>query len=278
MMDLNFMPRRLIAAILVSVIGIAVLGVAVVLVQRVRSRHEIGPGAQVNTLAAALVQYSFGGCPPTMACSIVPRIAARVLFEVTSSNTVITERDSIIVTAKVRYEVDSPFKPANDKGEDPILAKFAVQLSGAGLLVEPSGPVKLTTNGVAHWSIKPTSIGAFTLVLTPTLPSDTDILERFGPAVEREYKREKTPNDLLSRLPQQEHHPKPWISLIEADPVRVTVKPSSYRIAEFVVPAFTGFMGSLLTLPGLIAFRESRRRQQRGDSRIVVTADIPKER
>jgi hypothetical protein len=79
--------------------------------------------------------------------------------------------------------------------------------------------------------------------------------------------------------------PKPWISLKgdgdlfsgdDKTTVRIKVAPSSYKFAEFITPAITGFLGSLLTLPGLLAFREARRRRSQENSRIVVAGDIPK--
>lgn len=71
----------------------------------------------------------------------------------------------------------------------------------------------------------------------------------------------------------QNYRPDVWVRAI--DPVKVIVKGTVIYYAEKASPFAGAFFGSLLTLPGIFAFKESRERKRKERLRIEIASELP---
>jgi len=113
--------------------------------------------------------------------------------------------------------------------------EIAFLLSLAGAKIEPAGENPVSENGRARWSVKPEGPGLLRGFVKPAFPRSSG--DHYG-----EYRVEYSAADYI--------------------PVNVTVTEPIMTTKSFLSGAVT-FFGTLLTLPGILAFLEEQRKKRK---------------
>lgn len=132
---------------------------------------------------------------------------------------------------------------------------IAFVLSIAGAKIEPKGKNPVSKNGRTMWSVKPEGPGLLRGFIKPVFPKATG-------GHSGEYRVEFSTTDHI--------------------PIEV-ISEESIITKKFVVSGFVTFFGSLLTLPGILAFLDGQRKrreeidakQQEERPRIILSGGIP---
>jgi hypothetical protein len=156
------------------------------------------------------------------------------------------------------------------------------QIAAAGLHVEPDrqwlrASLTKTKNGhqiaVVRWSAKADVVGQFILVVNAR--STEDGIRRYRESVKRFLEDEKMhPNLAFGNL--SDTHPDQSPEQIRAvEPITVNVKATVGYFFEKALPFLAAFLGSLLTLPGMFAYKESRDKKLTERLRVQIASEIP---
>jgi hypothetical protein len=159
-------------------------------------------------------------------CDLVQRIVPIALFIHVEAPKVIYTGGSYSVIASVTIQTKTPLS-------SPSKLVPQLQLSGAGVEIVPKDWLSLSPDKPAKWSVAGTEPGEYSLVMNfkPTSPTD--------------------PNDSGTKL-----------VFSPSSDISLTVE---RRWRDWVAqgwPIFAAFMGSLLTLPGILAFLKDRKNEK----------------
>jgi hypothetical protein len=86
-------------------------------------------------------------------------------------------------------------------------------------------------------------------------------LRRIEDLIQRSHKAQSSTYDLLERV----------------DPIRLHVRPTWQYVAIETAPYIGGLFGSLLTVPGILAFKDASDRKRKERLRIEIAGGIPKD-
>lgn len=148
-------------------------------------------------------------------------------------------------SARVTAEVDS-YEQANGFLVHGIPVDISLSLSGAGLDIAPSDWVVLSRpdrwrQPLASWSIRAKESGRYQIVVRSKIEPSSDLSKGFNPAS----------TEVLPEVTLKPH------AYFELD-----AKPKWTYFAALGWSGFATFMGSLLTLPGIMSFLKERKERR----------------
>jgi hypothetical protein len=163
--------------------------------------------------------------------------------------------DSLPVVAKLYPRFDDPKTPTEISA---LLQTPEIYLSGAGVDVEPKEWLTLLPDGQTPvtWSVKGTEVGSFTLVLNARF--NVHALKKLSS--ESLKRLDITPAQLVAidTIPV----PSKAIRFDAGREITIEVKRAWKDYFAIVCAGMGSFMGSLLTLPGIIAFLRDRKKER----------------
>jgi hypothetical protein len=189
--------------------------------------------------------------------------------------------------------------PSSVKVDDPFVLELRIErsekntnapsvteylLSSVGLQVEPEKqwlrPLFQSQTGIIRWSAKATSMGKYLVIVNIRLAEEEAQKERESKRVflERLLKNTATSEDMQKQIRKEIARPIPLESpdfLDPIQPMKVNVSGTIDYYAAKAIPYLGTFLGSLLTLPGLFAFRDAHEQKRKEKMRISVASEIP---
>jgi hypothetical protein len=164
------------------------------------------------------------------------------------------------------------------------------QLSAAGLDIRPESqwlkptlePSKdLQKTGVIRWSLKVDSVGQFVMVINARYTDESNqivkSLKDSAQTVAKDARlsgnreRIKEAQEMMARYESY----RPELRVLGISPIKLRVQPTVKYYAEKGLPFVGGLLGSLLTLPGILAFKESRDRKRKELLRLQIATELP---
>ena len=209
-------------------LGVLLLAIGVFIL--VRHIHGLRDKDQNRVFTIRELNVYYEKAPPPLL--ILVRAPGRIYVD---------ESASVSVSASFKFGGPGEFPP------------LAINLAAAGLNVEPQGWLRLhpeshTRNLVGVWSVRASSPGSYLLVFNPKLEFSDQEYAAMKRLAEMEGRK------ILDVMRRIEFEPRADI------PLEVKLRWRSYLSAAW--GPVVAFMGSLLTLPGIISFFKDRKRER----------------
>jgi hypothetical protein len=257
--------------------------------------------AGIGRFSTGRLRLVIAGCGVALlAASALAALRSKVTLYVTESPTQSLtvsykrEPDPIAqITVPALIRVDDPFvlELKVEQRVFPRAADSEFQISAAGLRIEPDKqwlkPVFSGAGndsvGIVRWSAKASTVGTFIIVANSRM--DKEHAAEAKEAVDRFLEEQirslpPTARAMKRSLEKKREDVSPYSAsddrlVTSISPITVSVKPTASYYAAKLMPLLGGFLGSLLTLPGIFAFRDAREQRRKEKVRIAVVTEMP---